>query len=82
MSVKLFISSSLRSKQSKKYERKTIYLMSGVNEERFLVQHKSWECKCRLHESVCNSKQKWNHNKCQCECTELNNQGSCKNDYI
>ena len=29
--------------------------MSGVNETRFLDQHESWECKCGLNESVCNS---------------------------
>ena len=45
--------------------------MSGVNETRFLVQHESCNCKCELNESVCNSKQKWNHNKRWCECKEL-----------
>ena len=39
-------------------------LMSVVNETRFLVQHESCECKCGLNESVCYSKQKWNHNEC------------------
>ena len=37
------------------------YLMSEVNETRFLVQHQLCECECRLNESVCNSKHKWNH---------------------
>ena len=32
-------------------------LMSVVNETRFLVQHQSCECKCRLNESV------WTHEK-------------------
>ena len=37
-----------------------------------LVQHESYECKCRLNESVCNSKQKYNNNNdCRCECKEL-----------
>ena len=36
--------------------------MSGVSETRVLVQHESCECKCRSNESVCNSKQQWNHN--------------------
>ena len=31
---------------------------------------------------VCNSKQKWNHDECRCECRELDDWGSCKNDYI
>ena len=38
--------------------------MSGVNETIFLVHHQSCGCKCKLNESVYNSKQKWNHNEC------------------
>ena len=56
------------SNKSKKYELKSINLMSLVNETRFLVQHESWECKCELNENMSNSKQKWNHNQCRCEC--------------
>ena len=37
--------------------------MSGINETRLLVQHESCEYKCGLNESVCNSNQKWNHDK-------------------
>ena len=37
---------------------KVFNLTLGVNETRFLVQHKSRECKCGLNESVCNPKQK------------------------
>ena len=50
-------------------------------EAKFLVHHRSCECKCRLNESVCNSKKKWNHNEYPCECKELDNWGTCKNDY-
>ena len=39
--------------------------MSRVNETKFLVPHES--CKCGLFESVCNSRQKWNHDKCECK---------------
>ena len=45
--------------------------MSGVNKTRFLVHHGSCKCKCRLNESVCNSKQKWNNDECWCEYKEL-----------
>ena len=31
-------------------------MMAGV-----LAQHESFECKFRLNENECNSKQKWNH---------------------
>ena len=30
--------------------------MLGVNETTFLVQQESFDCKCGLNESVCNSK--------------------------
>ena len=43
---------------------KVFSLMSGVNETIFLVHHQSCGCKCKLNESVYNSKQKWNHNEC------------------
>ena len=56
--------------------------MSGVNETKFLVWHESCECKCRLNESLCNSKQKWNHDECWCECKELDDWSSCKDDYL
>ena len=46
--------------------------MSWVNERRFLFQHELRECKCGLNESVCNSKQKWNHDECCCKCKESN----------
>ena len=47
--------------------KKVFNLMSGVNETTFLVQHESFECKCRLKGSLCNSRQKWNHDECRCE---------------
>ena len=56
--------------------------MLRVNETRSLVQHEWYECKCGLSESVCNSKQKWNHDKCGCECKELGDWGSCKDYYM
>ena len=37
--------------------------MLWVNEARCLVQHESCECKRRLNEDACNSKQKENHNE-------------------
>ena len=33
--------------------------------------HKSCKCDCLLNEKVCNNKQKWNRNKCRCECLKL-----------
>ena len=38
--------------------------------------------KCRLNESVFNSKTKWNHDECCCECKEIDVWSSCKDDYL
>ena len=55
------------SNKVKNIHAKVFNLLSGANETKFLAQHELCECKCRLNESVCNSKQKWNHNECRCE---------------
>ena len=56
--------------------------MLGVNETRVLVHQELCEGKCRLNKSVCNSKQKWNHNECQCDSKELDDWGSCENNNM
>ena len=33
--------------------------------------HKTCKCGCLLHEKVCNNLQKWNSNKCRCECLKI-----------
>ena len=39
--------------------------------------------KCRLDVSVCNGKQRWNENKCGCECREkLSDKGMCNKGFI
>ena len=44
------------------------YLMSRTNKTRHIKWHETCKCKCRLDASVCNNKQQWNNDKCQCEC--------------
>ena len=61
---------------------KVFNLVLRVNEIWLLVQYESCECKCRLNKSVRNPKQKKNHHKFWCECKELNDLSSCKNDYM
>ena len=39
-----------------------------TNETRHVKWHESCKCKCRLDASLCNSKQRWNNDKCRCEC--------------
>ena len=49
---------------------KVFNLMSRTNEARHIKWHEMCKCKCRLDASVCNNKQRWNDDKCQCECKE------------
>ena len=44
--------------------------------------HETCKCKCRLDASVCNNKQWWNNDKCQCEFKELIDKGICDKGYI
>ena len=50
---------------------KVFNLMSRTNETRHIEWHETCKCKCRLDASVCNNKQRWNEDKCRCECKEL-----------
>ena len=56
--------------KSKIYYLKVFNLISQVNETRFLVHQESCDCKFGLNEIAYNSKQKWNLDKCWCECKE------------
>ena len=56
-------------------------LMSRTNETRHIKWHETWKCKCRLGASVCNNKQRWNNDKCQCECKEFIDKGVCDRGY-
>ena len=47
---------------------KVFNLMSRTNERRFIEWHETCKCKCRLDAIICNNKQRWNKNKCRCEC--------------
>ena len=47
---------------------KIFNLMSGINETRHVSWHETCTCKCRLDASVFNNKQRWNYDKCRCEC--------------
>ena len=59
---------------------KVFNLMSRTNETRHIKWHKT--CKCRLDASICNNKQRWNTDKCRCECKELINKGMCDKECI
>ena len=47
---------------------KIFNLISRTNETRHIKWHETCKCKCRLDASVSNNKQRWNDDKCRCEC--------------
>ena len=46
-------------------------MLSRTNETRHIKWHETCKCKCRLDESVCNNKQRWNEDKYMWACKEL-----------
>ena len=61
---------------------KVFHLISRINETRHIIQHETYKCICRLSASVCNSRQRFNEDKCRCECKELIDKGICDKGFI
>ena len=61
---------------------KVFNLMSKTNETRHIKWHETCKFKCRLDASVCNNQQRWNEDKCMCECKELIDKGVCGKGFI
>ena len=62
---------------------KVFNLMSCSNETKHIEWHKTCKCKCRLDASVCNNKQRWDEDKCRCECRErLSDKERCDKRFI
>ena len=51
--------------------------MSRTNETKNIKWHETCKCECRLDTIVFNDKQRWNKDKCRCECKELIHKGVC-----
>ena len=47
---------------------KVFNLMSRANETSHIEWHETCKCECKLDAIVCNNKQRWNEDKCRCEC--------------
>ena len=43
-------------------------MITEINGLKTLTKHISCECQCKFDGRKCNSNQKWNNDKCQCEC--------------
>ena len=56
--------------------------MSRTNETRFIEWHETCKYQCQFGTNICNNKQRWNKNKCRCECKELIDKGMCNKGFI
>ena len=62
---------------------KVLNLMPWSNQTKHIEWHETCKCKCKLNSSVCNNKQKWNEDKCRCECREeLSHKERCDKGFI
>ena len=56
--------------------------MPRTDETRHIKLHEMCKCQCRLDAIVFNNKERWNKDKCRCECKELTDKVICGKDYI
>ena len=61
---------------------KVFNLMSRTNETRSIKWYETCKCICRLNEIIWNNKQRWNEEKCRCECKELIDKEVCDKGFI
>ena len=61
---------------------KVFKLMSWSNQTKHIEWYKTCKCKCRSNSSVYNNKQRWNEDKCRCECRELVDKKRCDKGFI
>ena len=77
MHAKLCVPDNIKNTNAKVFN-----LMSRTNETRHIKWHKTCKYRCRLDSSVCSNKQRWNEDKCRCECNELIDKGMCDKGFI
>ena len=61
---------------------KVFTLMSRSHETKNIKWHETSKCEYRLDAIVCNNKQRWNNDKCQCKCKKLIDNGVCDKDFV
>ena len=61
---------------------KVFNLMSRTNETRYMQWYETCKCESKFEANICNNKQRWNQDKCRCECKELIDKGVCDKGFI
>ena len=54
-------------------------MITGINELKTLTKHRSCWLKCKSDGQKCNPNQRWNNDKCWCECRKHH---ICEKDYV
>ena len=60
---------------------KVFHLMTLTNETKHIKWHETCKCICRLNGIICNNKQRWNEDRCRCECKEFIDKGVCNKGF-
>ena len=61
---------------------KVFNLMPRTNKTRHLEWHETCKYECKFGANNCNNKQRWNKDKCRCECKEWIDKGMCDKGFI
>ena len=56
--------------------------MSRTNETRYIEWHEKCKSECKFGANICHNKQRWNNDKCRCECKDLIDKGVCNKRFI
>ena len=56
--------------------------ISRSNETRHMEWAETCKCECKFGANICNNKQRWNNDKCRCECKESIDKGVCDKGHI
>ena len=54
-------------------------MITGINESKTLTKHTSCKCKFKFDGNECKSDQRWNNDRCRCECKKRH---VIEKDYI
>ena len=61
---------------------KVFNLMSRTNEKIHIEWHETCKCECKFGANPCNNRQRWEKDKCRCECKELIDKRVCDKGFI
>ena len=70
------------SKWNRRWNMYVFNMITGIGESRTLARHILCKCGCNFDGRKWKLNQKWNNNKCWCECKSLKEHCFCKKGYL